>query len=335
MQNSIRIENCVQTLAQTVAAQATKITNIEQIVGSLVARVTSLETNATSGSSSPDSTRSWNMLGQSTRSTATGSLGSHGPGSSSDNRQDADLILPQALLMNMREVASYDSRANNTTKGLQSGSMLSVKKPTCLPTEGQLQFTAKQVPRRSSLYLNHEPNVKIVLSDIKIVASPMRLTVPFATPEQLVLSANLRQLKTERLANNLHLCGESCLTSLKFSSLREMTKVHLSSQRSTLAHISSASKIEEMELENQCSNLLLLEAGKLLHLLHLSCLSLVFLLIYYNTFSLKPTSPMYDGRSFASPLFRRLAVRGAFFLRFPVSMGPTLCVLFDSQCCFA
>ena len=33
---------CVQTLAQTVAAQSTKITNIEQIVGSLVARVTSL-----------------------------------------------------------------------------------------------------------------------------------------------------------------------------------------------------------------------------------------------------------------------------------------------------
>ena len=34
---------CVETLAQTVAAQSTKITNIEQIVRSLVARVTSLE----------------------------------------------------------------------------------------------------------------------------------------------------------------------------------------------------------------------------------------------------------------------------------------------------
>ena len=55
-QNAVRIENCVQTLAQTVAAQTTKITNIEQIVGSLVARVTSLETNAASGSESPDST---------------------------------------------------------------------------------------------------------------------------------------------------------------------------------------------------------------------------------------------------------------------------------------
>ena len=34
IQNAARIENCVQTLAQTVAAQKTKITNIEQIVGS-------------------------------------------------------------------------------------------------------------------------------------------------------------------------------------------------------------------------------------------------------------------------------------------------------------
>ena len=72
IQNAAMIENCVQTLAQTVAAQTTKITNIEQIVVSLVARVTSLEQNAASGSSSPDSARSCSMLGQSNGSTATG-----------------------------------------------------------------------------------------------------------------------------------------------------------------------------------------------------------------------------------------------------------------------
>ena len=109
--------------------------------------------------------------------------------------QDADLILPQALLMNMREVPSYyDSLANNTTNGLQRGSILSVKKPTCLPTIGLLQFIVKQVPCRSGLYMNHEPNVKILFSDVKIMASPMRLTVPFATSKQLVTSS--RQSKT-------------------------------------------------------------------------------------------------------------------------------------------
>ena len=85
IQTAARIENCVQTLAQTVAAQTTKISNIEQIVGSLVARVTSLKQFAASGSRSLDSARSWNMLGQSNGSTATGSLGSHGPGSSDDS----------------------------------------------------------------------------------------------------------------------------------------------------------------------------------------------------------------------------------------------------------
>ena len=96
-----------------------------------------------------------------------------------------------------------------------------------------------------------------------------------------------------------------------------MTKVHSSSQHSTLARISPASKIEEMELENQCSNLLRLVADKSLLLFHLSCLSLVFLLKCCNVFSIKPIRSMCDGRHLASPLFRRLAGRGAFFRGFP------------------
>ena len=52
----------------------------------VAARVTTLETNATSVSSCSGSARSWNVLGHSDGSTATGSLGSHGLGSSDDNR---------------------------------------------------------------------------------------------------------------------------------------------------------------------------------------------------------------------------------------------------------
>ena len=37
----------------------------------------------------------------------------------------------------------------------------------------------------------------------------------------------------------------------------------------------------------------------------------------YNTFSLKPTGLMCDGRALASQLFRRLTGRGAFFCGFP------------------
>ena len=62
------------------------LTNIEQMVSSLAAFVTAVETNATSVSSGSSSARSWNIHGHSDGSTATGSLGSHGPGSSDDSR---------------------------------------------------------------------------------------------------------------------------------------------------------------------------------------------------------------------------------------------------------
>ena len=106
IQSVSRVENCVQTLSQTVASYDAKITNIEQMVSSLAARVTTLETNATSVSSGSGSARSWKnsdiamaprplglsgpmaqrhlmtVLEQVDGSTA---AGSHGPGSSDDN----------------------------------------------------------------------------------------------------------------------------------------------------------------------------------------------------------------------------------------------------------
>ena len=139
----------------------------------------------------------------------------------------------------------------------------------------------------------------MALLDIKMMVSPMLLTVPSAAPKQISLSANPNQLKTESLENNLRLCGENWLTNLKFSSLMEMTKVHSSSQRSILAHMSSASKIEGTELENRCSNSLILEAGQ--------------------TFTLVAPDLSVPGISpeVLSPFFRRLAGRGAFFCGFP------------------
>ena len=75
MQRKSKFENCVQTLFQTVASHDAKITNFEQIVSSLAARVTTLKTNATSVSSGSGSARSWNILG-------------HSDGWSSDDNRD-------------------------------------------------------------------------------------------------------------------------------------------------------------------------------------------------------------------------------------------------------
>ena len=97
----------------------------------------------------------------------------------------------------------------------------------------------------------------------------------------------------------------------------EMTKVPLLSQRSMLAHKFSAKRIEEMVLKNLCSYLPLLEVDSCFPLLHLTCLFLVFQVKCCNGSSLKQVRPMCDGCPFASPLFRRLAGRGAPFRGFP------------------
>ena len=86
IQSVSKFENCVKTLPQSEATSDAKIKKIEQMVSSLAARVTALETNETSVSSGSNSARSWNILGHSDGSTATGSLGSHGLGSSNDHR---------------------------------------------------------------------------------------------------------------------------------------------------------------------------------------------------------------------------------------------------------
>ena len=82
-------------------------------------------------------------------------------------------------------------------------------------------------------------------------------------------------------------------------------------------HRFSALRIEETALENQCSNLPLLEVDSCSLLLHLTCVFLGFLVKCCNGSSLKPARPLCDGRPFASPHFCRLAGRGAHFCGFP------------------
>ena len=133
LQNASRIENCVQTITQTVAAQTTEITKIEQIVERLLARVTILETGAASGSGGPDSARSWNVLGQSDGSTATGFLGSHGPGSSDDNRNTR------------RGLDTFSSHEDEHARSAVLLQFPCEPSPTYQPTANPSGFIAKKV----------------------------------------------------------------------------------------------------------------------------------------------------------------------------------------------
>ena len=97
LQKTSRNEDCVQALSQTVAAQTTKITSIEQIAWSLSTRVTTLETGAAPGSIVLHSARSWTVLGH---VTALQSLGLSGPMAQGQlmtiEIRGVDLILSQA-----------------------------------------------------------------------------------------------------------------------------------------------------------------------------------------------------------------------------------------------
>ena len=66
-----------------------------------------------------------------------------------------------------------------------------------------------------------------------------------------------------------------------------------------------------LSIKDRRNGMPFLEAHSCLHLLHLTCVFLVFLKVCYKGSSLKPVRPMCDGRPFASPLFRRLAGRSA------------------------
>ena len=204
---------------------------------------------------------------------------------------DEDLILPQAPRMSNHEVPFYyDSLVNNTSKELQCGSIIFGKNPICQHTTILSDSIEKQVPCPSGLFLKHEPNVKTLLLDKRMMVFLVQLTVPSAAPMPISQCVNPDPLESERLENNLCLLWENWLNSLKFSFLM-MTKVFSSFQRSTLAHMSSASKIEEMELANWFSNLLRLEADKHLLLLRLICLFLVFRLKCCKWFSLRSLGP--------------------------------------------
>ena len=175
---------------------------MEQNFSTLTARMCKVETHAASASNVSRSARSCLQMNKLMAAQPQGPMaqvhlmttGTH----------DEGLILPQAQKMNNHEVPSYsDFLANNTSKGLHSGSIPFGKKLVCSE-----RIIAKQVPCPSGLFLKHEPNVKTLLLDFKMMVSPKLLIVPSAAPIQISLFVNPNQLNTERLENSLRLCGE-------------------------------------------------------------------------------------------------------------------------------
>ena len=86
--------------------------------------------------------------------------------------RDVDLVLSQALKMNMREVPSYcGSRVNNTTLGSRIGSVAFGENPTCQHITSLSQFIVKQVPCQPGLYSKQEPSVRTLWLGKEMVVS--------------------------------------------------------------------------------------------------------------------------------------------------------------------
>ena len=230
---------------------------------------------------------------------------------------DADLILSQALMMNMHEVPSYYSfHENNTTLEFLIGPITSGQRPTYLPTTNPSGFIARQVAYPPDLYSRRELNVRMV--------SPTMLIVHFGTSEPISQSASPSHLKTEKSENELRLCGKLWPTSSKTSSLKETRQVPSLSLHSTYDHKCSAMRIAGTVWEKRFSHLLHLETNRCLILLLLICVFLAFPMVFCDKSFCKPVlrlrmaRPMCDGRSFASSPFCRLASRGPSLRGFPV-----------------
>ena len=133
--------------------------------------------------------------------------------------------LSQAPKTNMHEVPSYCSfRVNNTTLGLPMGSITFGKSPTYQPLTNPPKFIAKQVAYPPDSYSRRELNARTLWPDTRMMVSPTKLIVHFATAEPISQSASPSHLKTEKSENNLRLCGKFLAQKLKVLFPKEMTK---------------------------------------------------------------------------------------------------------------
>ena len=167
---------------------------------SLAARVTTLETNATSVSSGSGLERSWNMLGHSDGSTAIGSLGSHA-GSSDDNgntrRRLDTLSSPEdeqsrsAVLLRFPCEQYHKGITKRIHNLREESNMPAYKKPV------RIHCTAGSV----SVWLVFETRTKCqdFTARYKDDGIPYAINSHLCCTNQISLSANPNQLKTERL----------------------------------------------------------------------------------------------------------------------------------------
>ena len=198
-----------------------------------------------------------------------------------------------------------------------SGSITSWKRQASHHITGQPGSIVKQVPYRPDSSLKQELSVKNLWPYKKMMASPLRST-PFCVLLKLLSWFAIQdQSKNVKLENNLCPCGE-----LFADELRTLFPEGDDQGPFVVPTLDARSQILSVkDRRNGIGKLVFklapFEVDTHLPWCLLVCAFLVLLMKCCKGLSLKPARSGCDGRPFASPLFRRMAGRGALFRGFP------------------
>ena len=235
-----------------------------------------VETYAASASNVSGSARSWPSLEQVDGSTAAGSQDHL----MITETHDEDLILSPAPKMNNHEVLSYFAfLANNTSKGLQSGSIHFGKNPICWRVTNMSEFIAKQVPCRSDLFLKHEANAKTLLLDLRMMVFPYEIDSPFCSAKTTITVRQSRSIEDREIGKQFAPLWKVLAEQLKVLFPDEDDEgVFVVPALDTRSQVLSIEDRRKRSWKTSVQTRTFLEVDKHLHLLHLICVFLVFLL---------------------------------------------------------
>ena len=194
---------------------------MEQNFSALSARICKVETCAASASNVSGSARSWPSLEQVDGSTA---AGTHGPGSSDDNRNTIRrLDTFSRLRMNMHEVPSYySSLVNNITLEFLLR-INSIWEKSNMPIYIKpIRIHCKTCGQSVRPVFETRAKCQDFVARYKDDGIPTKSTVHFATSKPISQSASPSHLKTRKSENDLRLCGKFWQQSSKNSLQKEM-----------------------------------------------------------------------------------------------------------------
>ena len=229
---------------------------------------------------------------------------------------DEDLILPQAQKMNNQEVPSYSDSLEQYLKGMTKWTDTLLDESNMQAWNKPVRIHCKAGSVSVRLVFETRGKCQDIIVRYEDDGIPFTINSPFCCSKTTITVVQSRSIEEREIGKQLKPLWKELADQLKVllpdADYKGVFIITALDSRSQILSV----KDRRNGIGKKFSNLLHLVADKRLCSLHLICLFLVFRMRCYNGFSLKPTGLRCDGRSFASPLLRRLPGRGAFFFGF-------------------